>query len=95
MTKKILLTALMFMIGWGVGRFYKPIHKPVEAPPYSCNRIPKYDFYDYEEAVLKEGDEDKLRSILCECGVVHEGRAPFANFQPVLLHIVHRVNFRF
>lgn len=67
MKKKLLITALLFIVGLGVGKLYKPIHKPVETPPYSCNRISKYDFYDYEEAVLKEGDEDKLGEILCEC----------------------------
>ena len=67
--KKLIITTLSFIIGWGVGMLYKTIYKPQENKISHCNRIPKYDFYDYEEAVLKEGDKDKLHDILIECGV--------------------------
>jgi hypothetical protein len=69
MKKKLLITALLFFVGWSIGMLYKPIYKPQENNISHCNWISKYDFYDYEEAVLKEGDKDKLHDILKECGV--------------------------
>ena len=67
--KKLCITLILFMTGWGMGMLYKPSYKPVENEISHCNWISKYDFYDYEEAVLKEGDMYKLRRILAECSV--------------------------
>lgn len=69
MGKKILIIVLLFMIGWCIGLQYEPTYTVKGENMFECNRIPKYEFYDYEEAVLMEGDIDKLRKILCECGV--------------------------
>lgn len=67
--KKLIKTILVFIIGWGGGMLYKPTYKPIKSVVSHCNQISKYDFYDYEERVLKEGDKDKLHEILVECGV--------------------------
>ena len=67
--KKLFISILMFMVGWAIGIVCKPPYKPVDNKVSHCNWISKYDYYDYEEAVLKEGDTDKLRKILSECGV--------------------------
>ena len=67
--KKLIITTLIFIIGFGVGMLYRPTYRPVENNISHCNWISKYDFYDYEEAVLREGDKDKAHDILKECGV--------------------------
>ena len=69
MKKKLFITALIFMAGWGIGMLYRPPFIPQEGKISDCNRISRYDLYDYEEAVLKEGDESKLGGIIGECGV--------------------------
>ena len=70
MTKKILVLIVMLIVGWGLGSFYIPKpYKPVNEMASDCNYISKYDFYDYEEAILKEGNMDKLSGIVQECGV--------------------------
>ena len=70
MTQKILVLIVMLIVGWGLGSFYIPKpYKPVNEMASDCNYISKYDFYDYEEAVLKMGDDIKLDAIMGECGV--------------------------
>ena len=69
MKKKILIIVLMLVLGWCMGLLYETAYTIKEENTFECNRIPKYEFYDYEEAVLKEGNIDKFRKILCECGV--------------------------
>lgn len=70
MIKKILVLIVMLIVGWGLGSFYIPKpYKPVNEMASDCNYISKYDFYDYEEAILKEGNMDKLNSIIMECSV--------------------------
>lgn len=69
MKKKLIISLFMFIVGWGIGMLYKPPFKPKEDMISECNRITRYDFYDYEEAVLKEGSSIKLGGIIGECGV--------------------------
>lgn len=71
MTKKILVLIVMLIVGWGLGSFYTPkTFKPKDDGIVShCQRISKYDFYEYEEAVLKKGNVNKLNSIIKECSV--------------------------
>lgn len=70
MIKKVLILMVMLIVGWGLGTLYTPqTYKPENEMASDCNYISKYDFYDYEEAVLKEGDMEKLGGIVQECGV--------------------------
>ena len=69
MKKKVVVFLFMFFAGWGVGLLYKPTFIPEDSKISECNRISKYEFYDYEEAVLKEGNRKKLDGIIGECGV--------------------------
>ena len=70
--KKALLTISLFVIGVGIGVFIKyeiSTSAPDEEKISDYNWISRYDFYDYEEAVLKNGDKKKMFEISCEAGV--------------------------
>lgn len=70
--KKALLTISLFIIGVGIGVFVKyelSASVPEEEKISDYNWISRYDFYDYEEAVLKHGDKKKMFEISCEAGV--------------------------
>jgi hypothetical protein len=69
MKKKLCISVFMFIVGWGIGTLYKPPFQPKEGMISECNWISRYDFFDYEEGVLKEGSMEKLGGIIGECGV--------------------------
>lgn len=60
----------MFTLGWGIGILFNPQRRvPNEELISSSNWISRYDLYDYEEAILKNGDKTKLSGIIGEAGV--------------------------
>ena len=68
--KKLLIILLLFALGWVVGILFHPKkHIPKEENTSSSNWIPPCDLYDYEEAVLKNGDKSKLFEIIGEADV--------------------------
>ncbi len=70
MIKKITIILLMFTLGWGIGILFNPQRRvPNEELISSSNWISRYDLYDYEEAILKNGDKTKLSGIIGEAGV--------------------------
>lgn len=70
MKKNKLITPILFLLGLASGYIYNQrIHEVKEQPFTGYNRISRYDLYDYEEAVLKEGDYSKMADIVGEAGV--------------------------
>lgn len=68
--KKLVVLLLMSALGWGIGWFFNPKRViPKEKRISSSNWISRYDLYDYEEAVLKNGDKNKLSEIIGEADV--------------------------
>lgn len=60
----------MFTLGWGIGILFNPQRRvPNEELISSSNWISRYDLYDYEAAILKNGDKTKLSGIIGEAGV--------------------------
>lgn len=67
--KKIIMIPL-FLIGLAFGYIYnQSFHEDSEQPVSGYNYISRYDLYDYEEAVLKEGNYSKMVGIVGEAGV--------------------------
>ena len=86
--KKIFVYMLMYIIGCGIGLLFNPkLHMPEEKKISDYNWISRYDLYDYEEAVLKNGDRHKLISIISEAGVE---RFPYM----IIAYDVHKKDVR-
>ena len=84
--KKIILLVILFIVGFGIGALVKsniPKSMPTESRISYYNWISRYDLYDYEEAVLKKGDEKKMFDITCEAGV---DRFPYL----IVMYDVHK-----
>ena len=61
---------MLFGIGFAIGVFSNfALNKPKEQKISHYNWISRYDLYDYEEAVLKKGDMDKMFDITNEADV--------------------------
>lgn len=70
MKKKKIIIPILFLIGLTSGYIYNQRIREVKDQPVSgYNWISRYDLYDYEEAVLKEGNYSKMADIVGEAGV--------------------------
>ena len=86
--KKGLLTVFLFICGVSMGVFVKkqiPQPTPEEQRISNYNWISCYDLYDYEEAVLKSGDYNKMVDITCEASV---DKFPYM----IVVHDVYKKN---
>lgn len=67
---KCILSLLLFAFGLGLGMFFNPKrHTLKDEKVSSSNWISRYDLYDYENAVLTDGDIQKLSEIIGESDV--------------------------
>lgn len=82
--KKIkIITPILFFLGFASGYIYNQRIREVKEQPVSgYNWISRYDLYDYEEAILKEGDYQKLVDLISEAGV---DRLPYT----IVMYDVH------
>lgn len=70
MKKNKIIIPILFLIGLTSGYIYNQRIREVKDQPVSgYNWISRYDLYDYEEAVLKEGNYSKMADIVGEAGV--------------------------
>lgn len=88
--KKGLLTVFLFIFGASMGVFVKkqiPQPTPEEQRISNYNWISCYDLYDYEEAVLKDGDTNIMTDIISEASV---DRFPYI----LIVYEVHKKDVR-
>ena len=73
MKKNKIIIPILFLIGLTSGYIYNQRIREVKDQPVSgYNWISRYDLYDYEEAVLKEGNYSKMADIVGEAGVEYD-----------------------
>lgn len=70
MKKNKIIITILFLVGLTFGYYYNQrIHEVREQPVSDYNRISRYDLYNYEEAILKEGNYQKLFDLIGEADV--------------------------
>ena len=88
--KKIILLVILFIVGFGIGALVKsniPKSMSAESRISNYNWISCYDLYDYEEAVLKDGDTNIMTDIISEASV---DRFPYI----LIVYEVHKKDVR-
>lgn len=88
--KKGMLTVLLFIFGVSMGvlvRTHISQPMPDEQKISSYNWISRYDLYDYEETVLKDGDTNKMTDIISEASV---DRFPYI----LIVYEIHKKDVR-
>lgn len=68
--KRNLLLLIIFNVFFFMGLYYnRKKQTPTDQMISYYNWISRYDLYDYEESILKDGDVQKLHAIMGESGV--------------------------
>lgn len=68
--KRNLLLLIIFNVFFFMGLYYnRKKQTPTDQMISYYNWISRYDLYDYEESILKDGDVQKLHAIMGERGV--------------------------